>query len=105
MTIKEYLNKRIRDIRDGQCNSSLVQGKLIAFEEILGMLPELEHDVTFREVQEICDKVGGDYGEEKSPCLFCPLANEYGKDCRDIRRLPCEWDIEEIESKVREAQQ
>ena len=57
MTIKKYLNKRIRDIRDGQCNSSIVQGKLIAFEEILGMLPELEHDVTLKEVQEICDKV------------------------------------------------
>jgi hypothetical protein len=105
MTLEEYLRKRIEDLQEGPCNSSLVQGKILAFEEILSKLPELEHEVTLREVQEICDKVGDNYGDEESPCQFCPLVNEYGKDCRDIRRLPCEWDIEEIENRVREAQQ
>ena len=53
MTIEEYLNKRIEDLEEGPCNSSLVQGKILAYREILSKLPELEHDVTLKkEVQQ-----------------------------------------------------
>ena len=53
MTLEEYLNNRIDDLEEGPCNSSLVQGKVLAYREILSKLPELEHDVTLKkEAQE-----------------------------------------------------
>ena len=52
MTIEEYLNKRIEELQEGPCNSSLVQGKILAYREILSKLPEMEHDVTLKEAQE-----------------------------------------------------
>ena len=45
MTIEEYLNKRIEDLEEGPCNSSLVQGKILAYREILEKLPEFDHEV------------------------------------------------------------
>lgn len=52
MIIEEYLNKRIEDLEEGPCNSSLVQGKILAYREILEKLPELGHDVTLKEAQQ-----------------------------------------------------
>ena len=52
MTIEEYLNKRIEDLEGGPCNSSLVQGKILAYRDILSKLPELEHEVTLKEAQQ-----------------------------------------------------
>ena len=52
MTIEEWLDKRIEDLEEGPCNSSLVQGKILAYREILEKLPSFDHDVTLKEVKE-----------------------------------------------------
>ena len=111
MTIEEYLNKRIEDLEEGPCNSSLVQGKILAYREILENLPEFEHEVTAREVKEFCQKQLDDCEDDEDPCEYCPMAMECSDsdDCRwmecgeiaDI--LPRDWDIDAIEKRVKEA--
>ena len=93
MTIEEYLRKRIEDLEEGPCNSSLVQGKILAYREILSKLPEFEHDVTLREVSELC----GD-------CSNCPYpfspADPAGCYFDDV---PGKWPIDAIERRMKEA--
>ena len=93
MTIEEYLRKRIEDLEEGPCNSSLVQGKILAYREILSKLPEFEHDVTLREVSELC----GD-------CSNCPYpfspADPAGCYLNDT---PDKWPIDAIQKRMREA--
>jgi hypothetical protein len=92
MTIEEYLRKRIEDLQDGLCNSSLVQGKILAFKEILSKLPEIEHEVTLREVMEMC----GD-------CSNCPYPvspiNPYGCWFDDV---PGKWPVYDIKKRMKE---
>ena len=93
MTIEEYLRKRIEDLEEGPCNSSLVQGKILAYREILEKLPEMEHEVTLREVMELC----GD-------CSNCPYpfspADPAGCYFDDV---PGKWPVDEIQKRVKEA--
>lgn len=112
MTIEEYLNKRIEDLEEGQCNSSLVQGKILAFKEILSKLPEMEHEVTLREMKEFCLKQGEDCDDDEGPCEYCPMATEsinYLDSepfmvCRDIADiLPRDWNVDDIENVMKEA--
>ena len=77
MTIEEYLRKRIGDLEEGPCNSSLVQGKILAYREILSKLPEMEHEVTVKEIKEMCQSYIGIGG-----CMKCPLnENSYAYNC------------------------
>ena len=93
MTIEEYLRKRIEDLEEGPCNSSLVQGKILAYREILEKLPEMEHEVTLREVMELCGN-----------CSNCPYpvspADPAGCYLNDV---PGKWPVYEIQKRVKEA--
>ena len=91
MNLKDYLNKRIEDLQDGPCNSSLVQGKMLAFEEILSKLPEMEHEVTLREVKEEC-----------KDCVFCPFCADDDLNCM-FKQTPEHWDIDDIQKRMKEA--
>ena len=101
MTIEEYLRKRIEDLQDGPCNSSLVQGKILAFEEILSKLPELEHEVTVREVVEECLK-----HESEGGCGDCVLLREpspLSPYYCEVGGMPVGWGIDRIEKCMKEA--
>ena len=76
MTIEEYLNKRIEDLEEGSCNSSLVQGKILAYREILSKLSEMEHEVTLREVKDFCAKQKEEADVDENPCEHCPMSIE-----------------------------
>lgn len=98
MTIEEYLNKRIEDLQDGPCNSSLVQGKILAFEEILSKLPEMEHEVTLREVEEECQS-----HLSKGGCKKCPLnKTTRAYDCMVFPYLPSRWESDDIQKRMKE---
>ena len=99
MTIEEYLNNRIDDLEEGPCNSSLVQGKVLAYREILSKLPELEHDVTLKEVKEECV-----FHFQREGCSEkCPM-NKPTIDCLAFT-IPMRWDVDAIQKRMKEAQQ
>ena len=101
MTIEEYLRKRIEDLEEGPCNSSLVQGKVLAYREILSKLPEFDHEVTLREVKEECDKHGGEEG-----CYGCVLLREPKFPSRNYCAADCSpnaLDIADIQRRMKEA--
>ena len=99
MTIEEYLNKRIEDLEEGPCNSSLVQGKILAYREILSKLPEMEHEVTLREVKEECV-----FHFQREGCSEkCPM-NKPFVDCLAFT-IPMRWNIDEIQKRMTEAPQ
>ena len=109
MTIEEYLNKRIEDLEEGPCNSSLVQGKILAYREILSKLPKLEHDVTLKELHQYCDKHREENGHHGCPFLVegNPDAEEREDRCPHCRfdnEYPCDWDIAEIEKHMKEVE-
>ena len=93
MTIEEYLRKRIEDLEEGPCNSSLVQGKILAYREILSKLPEMEHEVTLREVSELC----GDCSNCPYPVSPADPAGCYFDD------VPGKWPVDEIQRRMKEA--
>ena len=92
MTIEEYLRSEIEDLEEGPCNSSLVQGKILAYRDILSKLPEMEHEVTLREALEMCQS------RFEEGCGKCPL----NPDCC-IYMNPTLWNIDEIEQRMKEA--
>ena len=92
MTIEEYLRKRIEDLEEGPCNSSLVQGKILAYREVLEKLPGMEHEVTLRETLEMCQS------RFEEGCEKCSL----NPDCC-IYMNPTLWNIDEIERRMKEA--
>ena len=99
MTIEEYLNKRIEDLEEGPCNSSVVQGKVLAYREILSKLPEMEHDVTLKEVKEECV-----FHFQREGCSKkCPM-NKPAIDCLAFT-IPMRWDVDAIQRCMKEAQQ
>ena len=87
MTIEEYLRKRIEDLEEGPCNSSLVQGKVLAYREILSKLPSFEHEVTVREFKEFC--------KTHEQCSQCSVVDMCRFDCPRI------WDVEEMERRMK----
>ena len=113
MTIEEYLNKRIEDLEEGPCNSSVVQGKILAYREIISKLPEFDHDVTLKEVKEFCTERKEESDVDEDPCDYCPMAEKYScsdgisfMQCGQIADiLPCDWDIDAIQKHMKEAQQ
>ena len=99
MDLEEYLKKRIKELEEGPCNSSLVQGKILAYREILSKLPEMEHEVMLKEVVEECKDCYG--------CSFCLIGeNEDGSlfqaGCL-CDGCPGNWDIDAIQKCMKEA--
>ena len=98
MTIEEYLRKRIEDLEEGPCNSSLVQGKILAYRELLEKLPSFEHEVTLREVHEMClEHDCNCISKGKECCLF---DDNY---CMVNDVSPNNMDVDEIEKRMKEA--
>jgi hypothetical protein len=96
MTVKEYLLQRI-DQLDTQC-TSFIQGKLAAFQEMLKVFPTLEHSITLEEVKNLCktEHWRAELGFETNP--VCPL--QQGSACS--AQCPKDWNIPEIENKIKE---
>ena len=104
MTIEEYLKSEIEYSKgmmfeaDDIEGKSYFEGKADALDELLRKLPEMEHEVTLREVKEECDKHGG--------CSVCPMAiivNNTPKYCFVGDSFIGDWNIDEIERRMKEA--
>ena len=97
MTVKEYLLQRIEQL-EIQC-SPLALGKLAAFREMLKVFPTLEHDITLEEVKNLCktEHWRKELGFETNS--VCPL--QQGSACS--AQCPKDWNIPEIENKIKEA--
>ena len=107
MTIEEYLNKRIEDLEEGPCNSSVVHGKILAYREILSKFSEMEHDVTLKELNRYCDKHREENGHHGCPFLIegNPDAEEREDRCPHCRfdnEYPCEWAVDDIQKHMKE---
>ena len=99
MTIEEYLKSEIEYSKgmmfeaDDIEGKSYFEGKADALDELLRKLPEMEHEVTVREVSEMC----GD-------CSNCPYpvspADPAGCYFNDV---PGKWPVDEIQRRMREA--
>lgn len=94
MTVKEYLLQRI-DQLETAC-FPYAKGKLDAFEEMLKVLPTLEHSVTLEEVKDLCKKEG--WKQDIGLNSTCPL--QKGDACSAV--FPKDWNITEIENKIKE---
>ena len=99
MTIEEYLRKRIEEetkifLTTDRPETGLIyfKGVIDGLKEILSKLPEMEHEVTVREVSELC----GD-------CSNCPYpvspADPAGCYLNDT---PDKWPVDEIQKRVKE---
>ena len=99
MTIEEYLKSEIEYSKEMMFEAddiegkSYFEGKADALDELLRKLPEMEHEVTVREVSELC----GD-------CSNCPYpfspADPAGCYFDDV---PGKWPIDAIERRMKEA--
>ena len=97
MTIEEYLRKRIEDLEEGPCNSSLVQGKILAYRGILSKLPGMEHEVTLKEVKEMCQSHFG-----KDGCEKCPMDKPAHSFNCIVYGVPARWEPDAIEKRMKE---
>jgi hypothetical protein len=97
MDLEEYLKKRIKELEEGPL-SLLAVDEVLAFKEILSKLPELEHDVTLKEVVEECKDCYG--------CSFCLIGeNEDGSPFQAgclCDGCPGNWDIDAIQKCMKE---
>ena len=107
MTIEEYLKISAEEIENtipkgDNCDGNIyLAGKVDAYREILEKLPEMEHEVTLREVKEECDKHGGEEG-----CYGCVLLREPKFPSQNYCAVDCSpnaWDIDDIERRMKEA--
>ena len=107
MTIEEYLKISAEEIENtipkgDNCDGNIyLAGKVDAYREILEKLPEMEHEVTLREVVEECLKHESDGGCEN--CVFMRTPS-YSVPCYCwLGIMPKGWDIDDIERRMKEA--
>ena len=102
MTMEEWLRSQRENAeifgaaakeRGAEAEKAYYDGMMEAIDALLSNLPEFEHEVTLREVSELC----GD-------CSNCPYpvspANPAGCYLNDT---PDKWPVDEIEKRVKEA--
>ena len=101
MTIEEWLRSEIsgrksRQLADGWMMTDHAyeyhEGYIAALEEILSKLPEMEHEVTLREVSEMC----GDCSNCPYPVSPADPAGCYFDD------VPGKWPVYDIQKRVKE---
>jgi hypothetical protein len=98
MTIEEYLKKSAEEIENTLSEEDIyggniyLEGKRDAYREILEKLPELDHEVTVREVMEMC----GD-------CSNCPYPTSpiNPHDCW-FDDVPSNWPVYDIRRRMKE---
>ena len=107
MTIEEYLRSEIEYSKgmmfeaDDIEGKSYFEGKADALDELLRKLPEMEHEVTVREVVEECLKHESDGG-----CGGCVLLREPSSSSPyycEVGGMPAGWGIDRIEKRMKEA--
>ena len=107
MTIEEYLKseaeyiERMLSEEDDLEGSSYLEGKRDAYRELIEKLPEMEHEVTLREVVEECLKHESDEG-----CGNCVLMREPLHSSPyycEVGCMPAGWGIDRIEKRMKEA--
>ena len=118
MTIEEYLRSEIEYSKgmmfeaDDIEGKSYFEGKADALDELLRKLPEMEHDVTLREVSEFCSKQEEEADVDENPCEHCPMSievqyfadSEPSIECGQIADiLPRDWNVDYIQKVIREA--
>lgn len=109
MTIEEYLKSEIEYSKGMMFEADDIEGKSYfegmadALDELLRKLPEMEHEVTLREVVEECLKHETDEGCDDCPLLrdpsfWSPYYCEVGG-----MGMPAGWGIDRIEKRMKEA--
>ena len=104
MTIEEYLKISAEEIENtipkgDNCDGNIyLAGKVDAYREILSKLPEMEHEVTLKEVKELCQAHFG-----KGKCGKCPMGKPVGSFNCIIYGVPAGWEPDEIEKRMKEA--
>lgn len=114
MTIEEYLKSEIEYSKGMMFEADDIEGKSYfegmadALDELLRKLPEMEHEVTLKELHQYCDKHREKEGHHGCPFLIegNPNAEEF-KDrfpgCGLTRRYPCGWNVDAIQKLMKEA--
>ena len=110
MTIEEYLEISADDIEDTILESedddlearNYLEGKRDAYRELLEKLSSFDHEVTLREIQEMCNNrwVDGSECDETSCCLY---ENHFLTKSCPFLLSPPHWDIYNIQRRIKEA--
>ena len=104
MTIEEYLKISAEEIENtipkgDNCDGNIyLAGKVDAYREILSKLPEFEHEVTLREVHEMCLEHDCNCVSKGKEC--CLYDDRY---CMVNDVSPNNMDVDEIEKRMKEA--